>query len=179
MLLSSQDLAAVPDELKARIEVIEADHTFTPTPGSFCGWCGVTAHCPVMAKALTPVEVMAPVNLVQAEKAASLLLTLQNLEKELASRLKEWVRHHGPVQVGDLVYGPAEVVSYDFDVQQIVQILLEAGLSREEVWPMVSITKTNLEKGLRKLRQIDLFDLILSSSKSKISEKFDFRKLNL
>ena len=43
VLLSSQDLARVPDELQARIEVIEADHTFTPTPGSFCGWWALSA----------------------------------------------------------------------------------------------------------------------------------------
>ena len=35
VLLSSQDLAGVPDELKARIEVIEAGHTFTPHPRVF------------------------------------------------------------------------------------------------------------------------------------------------
>jgi hypothetical protein len=71
VLLNSQDLAAVPDELQARIEVIEADHTFTPTPGSFCGWCGLTAHCPVMAQALVPVEVLAPATREQAGEAAS------------------------------------------------------------------------------------------------------------
>ena len=43
VLLSSQDLVRVPDELQARIEVIEADHTFTPTPGSFCGWWALSA----------------------------------------------------------------------------------------------------------------------------------------
>jgi hypothetical protein len=178
VLLTHLDLAAVPDELKARIEVIEADHTFTPTPGSFCGWCGVTAHCPVMAQALTPVEVMAPVTLVQAEKAASLLLTLQNLEKELSARLKGWVRHHGPVTVGDLVYGPSRVVSYDLDPKQVTAVLLEAGLAKDEVWPLLSITKTNLEKGLRKLRRSDLLEQALSTADIKDSEKIDFRKAN-
>ena len=178
MLLTHLDLAAVPDELKARIEVIEADHTFTPTPGSFCGWCGVTAHCPVMAQALVPVEVLAPATREQAEKAASLLLTLQNLEKELASRLKEWVREHGPVQVGDMVYGTSRMVSYDLDPEQVTAVLLEAGLAREEVWPLLSITKTNLEKGLRKLRRGDLFDLVFSTAAIKVSEKVDFRKPN-
>jgi hypothetical protein len=99
VLLTPQDLAGVPEELKSRIEVIEADQTFTPNPGSFCGMCGVTAHCPVMAQALAPIEVLAPATREQAEKAASMLLTMQNLEKELAVRLKEWVREHGPVQV--------------------------------------------------------------------------------
>jgi hypothetical protein len=140
VLLSSQDLAAVSDELKARIEVIEADHTFTP--GSFCGWCRVTAHCPVMAKALTPVEVMAPTTREQAEKAASLLLTLQKMEKELATCLKEWVRAQGAIQVGDLVYGASITTSYDLDPRAVVQFLLEAGLEREAIWPLLNLTKT-------------------------------------
>jgi len=173
VLLTHLDLAAVPDELKARIDVIEADHTFTPTPGSFCGWCGVTAHCPVMAKALTPVEVLAPVTLEQAEKAASLLLTLQKMEKELSARLKDWVRENGPIQVGDLLYRPAPAVSYDFNARQIVQTLLDAGLDREKIWPLLSITKTNLEKGLRNLRRTDLIELVIPARKTKVSEKID------
>jgi hypothetical protein len=178
VLLGSQDLAGVSEELQARIEVIEVDHTFTPTPGSFCGWCGLTAHCPVMAQALVPVEVLAPVTREQAEKAASLLLTLQKMEKDLAIRLKEWVKANGPVQAGDLIYGPNQVVSYDLDPKIVTTYLLEAGLSREEVWSLLSMTKTNLEKGLRKLRRRDLLDLTLSSATTKDSEKIDFRKIN-
>lgn len=60
-----------------------------PIPGSFYGLCGGTAHCPVMVKALAPVEVLAPNTREPAEKAASLLLTLQEMEKELTARLKE------------------------------------------------------------------------------------------
>ena len=179
ILLTPEDLSGVPDMLTTRIEVIEADTTFNPTPGSFCGWCGVTAHCPVMAEALVPVEVLAPATREQAEKAASLLLTLQRMEKDLAARLKEWVKENGAIQVGDLVYGPTQVVSYDLDSQQIVQTLLEAGLDREEIWPLLSITKTNLEKGLRKLQRRDLLELALSNAATKVYERMDFRKLSL
>jgi hypothetical protein len=178
VMLESQDLTEVPDELETRISTIEADKNYDPTPGSFCGLCGVTPHCPVMSQALAPIEVLAPATREQAEKAASLLLTLQKMEKELATRLKDWVKENGSIQVGDMIYGPTPVVYYDFDAQQIVQVLLEAGLNREEVWPMVSITKTNLERGLRKLRQRDLLDQILSSVATKLSEKIDFRKTN-
>jgi hypothetical protein len=57
--------------------------------------------------------------------------------------------------------------------------LLEAGLSREEVWPLLSITKTNLEKGLRKLRRRDLIDLALSKGTIEVSEKVGFRKISI
>jgi hypothetical protein len=68
------------------------------------------------------------------------------------------------------------MVSYDFDPQLVATTLLEAGLSREEVWSLLSITKTNLEKGLRKLKRRDLLETVLSTAASKDSEKIDFRK---
>jgi len=177
VLLSSQDLAGVPDELQARIEVIKTDQTFTPTPGSFCGWCGITAHCPIMAQALVPIDVLAPTTREQAGKAASLLLTLQKMEKELTIRLKEWVKENGSIQLGDLVYGPNQAVSYDLDPRLVTPTLLATGLNREEVWPLLSISKTNLEKGLRKLKRRDLLDLVLSTGTAKLTERIEFRKL--
>jgi hypothetical protein len=179
VMLESQDLAEVPDELKTRIHAIEADKNYDPTPGSFCGLCGVTAHCPVMSKALAPIEVLAPATREQAVKVASLLLTLQKMEKELIFRLKDWVRENGSIQVGDLLYGPNQVVSYNFDPEQVTAILLEAGLAREEVWPLLSITKTNLEKGLRKLHRGDLLELVMPAASPKVMEKIDFRKVGL
>ncbi|MDD2900800.1 MAG: PD-(D/E)XK nuclease family protein [Syntrophales bacterium] len=176
VLLEPQDLEGVPEILTDKIRAIEQDQEYTPTPGSFCGLCGVTAHCPAMAQALMPVEVLAPATLEQAEKAASLLLTLQKMEKELTSRLKNWVRENGHIKVGDLVYGPSRTISYDFDPQLVATTLLEAGLNREEVWSLLSITKTNLEKGLRKFKRRDLLEMVLSTAASKGSEKIDFRK---
>jgi len=175
VLLGPDDLKGVPGILEEKIGRIEKDKHFDPTPGSFCGMCGVTAHCPVMSKALAPVEVLAPATREQAEKAASLLLTLQKMEKELSARLKDWVRENGPVQVGDLVYGPYQVSSYDLDPEQVTAVLLEAGLSREEIWPILSVTKTNLDKGLRKLRRKDLLEMVMPTAKTKVSEKIDFR----
>ncbi|MFZ5448931.1 MAG: hypothetical protein ACOZFS_09885 [Thermodesulfobacteriota bacterium] len=128
---------------------------------------------------MAPVEVLAPATREQAEKAASLLLTLQKMEKELTSRLKEWVREHGPVQVGDLVYGPTTVTSYDLNTKTVVEFLLHEGLDRESVWPLLSITKTNLEKGLRKLRRKDLYEMLISKANAKVSEKVDFYKKTL
>jgi hypothetical protein len=185
VLLTPQDLAGVPEELQARIEVIEADQTFTPTPGSFCGMCGVTAHCPVMAQALVPVEVLAPATREQAEKAASLLLTLQNLEKELAARLKEYVREFGPVQVGDLVYGPVLGVDYDLDPKTVTDQLLEMGYPSDNVWKVLTIGKTSLDRGLKELGLIGkrskerkaLVEQFLAAAPSKTTEKIGFSKV--
>ena len=69
------------------------------------------------------------------------------------------------------------MVSYNLDAQQVVQTLIEAGLSRDDVWPLVSITKTNLEKELQKLRRKDLIDLVLSTGITKVSERIEYQKL--
>jgi hypothetical protein len=176
VLLEPQDLEGVPEILAGKINIIEQDQDYNPTPGSFCGLCGLTAHCPVMAQALVPIDILAPADREQAEKAASLLLTLQKLEKELTSRLKEWVKDNGPIQVGDLMYGPNQVLSYDLDPQLVTATLLEAGLSREEVWPLLSVSKTNLERGLRRLRRKDLIDPALSAGTARKSERIEFQK---
>ena len=178
VLLEPQDLEGLPEILAGKIKIIEQDQDFHPKPGSFCGLCGITSHCPTMAQALVPVDILAPVNREQAEKAASLLLTLQRMEKELTARLKDWVKEYGPIQVGDMIYGASPVMSYGLDPQKVTTILLEAGLSREEVWPLLTMTKTNLEKGLRKLKRRDLLEQALSTATTKNSEKIDFRKKN-
>jgi hypothetical protein len=176
VLLGPDDLNGVPDMLEEKIMVIEKDKHFDPSPGSFCGLCGVTAHCPVMSNALMPVEILAPATREQAEKAAALLLTLQQMEKELAARLKDWVKEHGPVQVGDMVYGPSETVSYDLDTKAVVEFLLNEGLDREVIWPLLNLTKTGLERGLKKLQRQDLLKTILSWSNTKTTERIDFKK---
>jgi hypothetical protein len=157
----------------------QTDTTFNPTPGSFCGWCGVTAHCPVMADTLVPMEVLAPVTREQAVKAASLLLSLQRMERDLTAQLKDLVSENGAIQIGDLVYRPTPVVSYNLDAREVVQALIDAGLSREEIWPLVTVTKTKLEKELRKLRRKDLLELALSKGATKVSERIEFRRSSL
>jgi CRISPR/Cas system-associated exonuclease Cas4 (RecB family) len=174
--LEPGDLEGVPDLLEDKIKTIEKDKTYDPAPGSFCGMCGVTAYCPVMTKALVPVEVLAPATREQAEKAAALLLTLQQMEKELAARLKDWVRKHGPVKVGDLTYGPTTITTYDLDARTVVEFLLNEGLDREAIWSLLNITKTNLERGLKKLRRQDLLETIQSLSNTKTTERIDFKK---
>jgi len=73
----------------------------------------------------------------QAEKAASLLLALQKMEKDLTSRRKEWVRENGPVQLGDLDFGPTEVVSYELNTKNVVEFLLQEGLDCELIRPLL------------------------------------------
>jgi hypothetical protein len=177
VLLGARDLDTVPQELDGIIDMVEADDKFAPTPGSFCGHCGITAHCPVIARALTPVEILAPATKIQAEKAAALLLAIRAMDDELTVRLKQWVKDYGPIQVGDLLYGPTPVTTYNLDTEAVVQSLLEAGLERAAVWPLLSLTKTSLERGLKKLRRKELLPDLLALGSSNTIEKIGFTKL--
>ena len=177
VLLEPQDLEGIPEILSDKINTIEQDQDYTPSPGSFCGLCGITAHCPTVAQALMPIEILAPATREQAEKTAALLLTLQHIEKELASRLKEWVKSNGPIPVGDLIYGPKQAVSYDLEPKLIITALLEAGLSREAAWSLLSLNKTNLEKRLGKLHRKDLIHFALSLGAIKTTERIEFYKM--
>lgn len=78
----------------------------------------------------------------------------------------------------DLVYGPYQVTSYDFYPEQVTAVMMVASLTREEVWPLLVITKTGLEKGLRRLNRKDLLDLALLTGTIKVSEKVEFKKNN-
>lgn len=177
LLLLPEDLDTVPQELEAKIAVIEAEKHFDPTPGSFCGWCGVTAHCPVMAQALVPANILYPVNHEDAVKAATLLLAIQTMDKALKDHLKKYVQEFGPVVVGDQVYGSSISTTYDLDPKEITEKLLGEGLEVGQVWGLLNLTKTGLERGLKKLKRKDLLDAILAGAPSKQMEKVGFSKV--
>jgi hypothetical protein len=184
-LLIPADLATVPEELDEKIARIEADRKVEPTPGAFCGWCGVMAHCPLMATALVPVEILNPVSREDAVQAATLLLSMQVMATALKDGLKVYVQEHGPVAVGDMVYGPSSSTIYDLDPQEVTSLLLERGLSREAAWGVLSLSKDSLEKGLmraglvrkRKPEREALMQEILSKAPFKEEEKIGFKKI--
>jgi len=177
ILLTPGDLDTVPAELEEKIAVIEAEKHFNPTPGSFCGWCGVTAHCPVMAQALVPANILYPVNHEDAVKAATLLLAIGTMDKMIKDHLKKYVQEFGPVTVGDQVYGPSISTTYDLDPREVTEGLLDKGLEVDQVWGLLGLTKTSLERGLKKLKRKDLLDAILAAAPSKETEKIGFHKV--
>ena len=184
VLLTPDDLDTVPQELEAKIAVIEAEKHFDPTPGSFCGWCGVTAHCPVMAQALVPANVLYPANHEDAVKAATLLLAIQTMDKALKDHLKKYVQEFGPVSVGNLTYGPVPGISYDLDPQTVSEQLLERGIDREIVWNAMNVSKSSINsalskggyKGKLKQEREAIVEAILAESESETTEEIRFSK---
>jgi len=58
----------------------------------------------------------------------------------------------------------------------VVEFLLNEGLDREAIWPMLNLTKTSLERGLKKVKKQDLLEQILALSNCKTTERIEFRK---
>ena len=176
-LLKPEDLEDVPKKLEEKIAKIEADRKFEQRPGSFCGLCGVSAHCPVIARSLVPREFIAPATQEEVQKAAEKLLALRVMAKAITARLKSWASIKGPIPVGDQVYGPSFTDS--LDTEKVVQALLDGGLEREEIWPLLSVSKTALKSSLKKLKKRDLLDLVMSLTVGEPETRFDFKKAEL
>ena len=136
--------------------------------------CGVAAHCPVIAQALVPRELIAPSTFEQVHKAAEQLLAIRAMAKTITSRLKNWASIHGPIPVGDQVYGPSFIDT--LDSKQVVQVLLDGGLEREDIWPLLSVQKTSLKSTLKKLKRRDLLDSVMSLTVGDPEMRFDFKK---
>lgn len=172
--LTPEQLKNVPQKLEEKIAQTESDQKFEPRPGSFCGMCGVAAHCPHVARSLVPRELIAPSTPEDAQRLAEELLALQVIKKIMTDRLKNWVAIHGPIRVGDQVYGPS--FSDTLDARQVVQALLDGGLDREEIWSLVSVPKTGLKSALKKKKELELLNKVMSLTMGDQDVQFRFRK---
>jgi hypothetical protein len=184
IMLAPEDLDTVPAELDAKIAEIEAEKHFDPRPGSYCSWCGVQSHCPTMAQALVPVSIIYPASKADAVKAGSILLAIREMEKAITAHLKAYVQEFGPIQVGDMIYGPVPGTDYDLDPRTVAEGLLERGYDREDIWKVLSVGKTSLDRGLKDMGLIGkrskerkaLVEEFLAGAVETPTETFKFHK---
>ena len=78
---------------------------------------------------------------------------------------------------GDLVYGPSIITIYDLDPRGVTEYLLNEGLPTDQVWGLLNLTKTSLERSLKRLKKKDLLNVILAGAPSKEVEKIGFSKI--
>jgi len=95
-----EDLEGLQKRVLLRIELIECDTDFLPTPGSACSYC--VLDCPAALSNLRSVK-----SLEDAEKAANDLLLLAKKKKDAEEALKSWLNENndGKVTVNDQVFG--------------------------------------------------------------------------
>jgi hypothetical protein len=185
ILLLPEDLDTVPQELEARIEAVESEKYWDPRPGSYCSWCGVQSHCPVMEKALVVREVVYPASYEDAVKAAQVLLAIRQMSHIITGNLKNWSQQSGPVKVGDMVYGPIPEVECYLDPKAVTEQLLEMDFPRDDVWQVLKVGKLSLDAGLKKMGLINkrskerkaLVEEILAAAESRKLVSYDFKKV--
>ena len=59
----------------------------------------------------------------------------------------------------------------------MTEYLLNEGLPTDQVWSLLNLTKTSLERSLKRLKKKDLLDVILTGALSKKVEKIGFNKI--
>lgn len=177
ILLEPADLAGVPALIDEAVYRIEAEKKFAPTPGDYCGLCGVVAHCPAMEKAVIPQAAHAPITPEQALEAVGLLLAMETVRKNLTKYLKIWVRMNGPVQINGLEYGPGKVTEWILDPKKITTLALEKGMSKEVAWAMLKASKDSIESVLRAERKREFLQEFLDIGHPEESEQIRFRRI--
>jgi hypothetical protein len=109
-----------PEGLRARwlmplsgaLDAITADEELAPKPGPHCNWCPCIAECPAARTQLAVVErqsslaedAILTTAIASPEHAASVYARLgmaQDLLDRIGGALKEYVRDHGPVPMGN------------------------------------------------------------------------------
>lgn len=177
ILLDPEDLDEVPRFIEEEVAKIEKDRKMLPTPGSFCGMCGVAHHCPEMQGALTQEILATPTTPEEAVQVATKFLALELVMKELKDRLRAYINEQGPVIVNDLVYGAWVSERYDLNPEAIATMAMEKGLSREDAWKLLNTSKSLIETNLRKMKKREFLEDFLATTSPKIDTTIKFGKL--
>lgn len=81
-------------EIAAAVAAIEADHAFTPTPGSHCSWCSWSEDCPAISS-----EPLLARSLPEAHRLAGEVLVLEKQIDERKKLLNKWCALNGPLEI--------------------------------------------------------------------------------
>jgi len=165
--------------LRKKAEEIENTKEFEATFCEYCSYCGVKDSCPAMKRALANEDIYMPTNEAEAVKLAESLLAIQEKEKAIANFLKLYITEYGPVRIGDQEYRQNINESYEFEnTERFVDILKTKGVPKEYIWQMLSVTKTDFEKIMKKAKMADrIKEIVDEVGTPKISTMTKFFKV--
>jgi len=173
LLLDPEDLAHVPSYLEEKIMHIEQEKYFNPTPGSFCGMCGVAPYCDAMTQALIPRMVITPATLEEAIESAKVLLAIESVGREIKRTLKAYSEECGPIPImeGDhpYCYGPVPWADWDLNPEKVAAEAMSLGITREAAWRMLIVSKSSIEKVLKKEKKREFLDHLLATGTEDIT----------
>lgn len=156
--VSADEINAVPDWIKARIDEIEAMTEFPATPGAACNWCGFIDQCPHHAAVVHQLETVEPEkfgaikSIEQAQKAASWIFLAERCISAAKSKARDWVEEHGPVAIPGtdkvLRLTGGEPVSSAL-AAEIYPELVELGIPRHVFFERVKLGTKDVEEILK------------------------------
>lgn len=186
-------LSASIDEVREKLDRLETwivdkivevnERTEWPAvPGTTCKWCEIQ-DCPARTAAIQAHTdaVSPPTEIVTREdavRAAQFINVIDGLVKNVRERLRAWVEENGPVQTP---FGVAEIRRYEgwecTDPYALVRMLAGYGLPVSDVLRSMSISKTALEKLMKRSGKQAAIGIVLKSTGEPTeSERFGIYK---
>jgi hypothetical protein len=151
-VLAREQSASVLAELRVvHAEVVDAangegaiEERFPPRVSTACLTCSFVESCPAMRREVplaTPIADDA-----DAVRAARELVRLRVEAKRVEEQLAAWAGDHGPVDLGDETFGPVAKEKKSAIAAIAADVLMERGVTTEQVWEAVSLPSAELNK---------------------------------
>jgi hypothetical protein len=95
--------------------------------------------------------------------------------REIKRTLKAYSEECGPIPIEQgnqqpYCYGPVPWSEWNLDAEKVAAEAMALGLSREATWKMVSVSKSGIEKVLRKEKKRELLDPLLATGQEDITK---------
>ena len=174
----------VLDEIVRTHEEVNSRTDWPAVPCELCEHCSAP-DCPerggalaLVAKDIQPYDLPSSLASVEdAEMAVKFLVLAKQFTSHAENLLKDWVKANGPVEAVGKV---AEVRSSESwkpaDMARLANALTASGIPSRDVWGAMSMSRTELERLLRKHGKTDIVNLFKSMGTAKQSERFGLFK---
>lgn len=172
-------LDSVKEKIMHYVDKIENTVEFEARVSSNCDFCNYASHCPKfkeMSKLNTNFELNSNED---ALKLAEQLRLADAFRKHATAKLKQWIENNVPISVGDECLNYHDSIEKYFDNPvDIIKIMHKLGLSKEQIWPAITLTPAAVKKVLKQNNLYSQWDeTIVPLIKEDKKSRFQFKKL--
>lgn len=160
------------------VEQIRNSTEFPARVGSSCQSCSFAHVCPELEKHARSSNLpLGPIGPDEAVELARQYRALEARLRQIEERLRAYCERWGPVRLEDEEVGweVRELRSYP-DPRPVVEILGKAGVPKEEIWDLLSLSRQKLERLLKRLRSPELEALVREHEQVERRTEFRWRK---
>ena len=160
-------------EIEAFNEVMAEKEQPEPCAGAHCVLCENKGHCPAYKNAYHAED---QINNVEDAKRVYQNMRLCGVRaKELETSLKAWINQNSNVTLKYEEYGPQAYEKVEFnDLVQLINVLCDAGIPLGAIYEQMSMSKTGVDKLLKKAKLHK--DANLQASITKIASTSPYTK---